>query len=644
MKKRYLLILLAFLNTNPTDAQQKTTYNPYELFSPMLNTTGVSNTRLADGSPSESYWQNKADYEIAVTLNENTNELKASETITYKNNSPTTLGFLWLQLDQNLFAKQSIGQARMPVGERSRYGSASSNFNGGYKIASVKVVGEAGNATYIIADTKMQIRLAKALKANGDMVKIKIEYSFTLPEEGADRCGILKTKNGNIFAVAQWYPRMCVYDDVEGWNALPYLGPGEFYCSYGDFDVSITAPASHIVAASGDLQNAAEVLTPAQLAKLAQAKLSDNTVMIKSEKDVLNPKARLKKDGTLTWKYKMINTRDFAWSSSAAFIWDAARINLPDGKKALAQSVYPVESMGYNNWSRSTEYTKASIENYSKRWYTYPYPNAINVATSISGMEYPGIVFCGSTANQADLFGVTDHEFGHTWFPMIVGSNERKFGWMDEGFNTFINTLAVQDFNNGEYKSSSPDFSLFSSIMFGANTEPIMTTPDAMKESNIGMMLYYKPAYGLTLLRNQILGADRFDFAFKEYIKRWAFKHPTPNDFFRTMNNVSGEDLSWFWTGWFVQNYNLDQSIKQVDTDDGTVVTLENKDKMAMPIILTYQTVSGKSGTINLPVQIWNNTNTFKVKIPEVDAIKTIVIDPSKVYPDLNYTNNSWAK
>jgi hypothetical protein len=266
------------------------------------------------------------------------------------------------------------------------------------------------------------------------------------------------------------------------------------------------------------------------------------------------------------------------------------------------------------------------------------------VASNVGGMEYPGIVFCGSKDETGDLFGVTDHEFGHTWFPMIVGSNERKYGWMDEGFNTFINSLAQKDFNNGEYDGANPNPAMFAGFMFGSGSEPIMSTPDAMKEANIGMMLYYKPAYGLMLLRNNILGPDRFDYAFKEYIKRWAFKHPTPWDFFRTMDNASGENLDWFWKGWFVENYKLDQSIKEVTNDEvkGAIVTLENLDKLAMPVILSYETISGLKGKMNLPVEIWNNTAIFKVKVPTMEAVKSVTIDPDKVYPDMNAGNNKW--
>ncbi|MEO7306715.1 MAG: M1 family metallopeptidase [Ferruginibacter sp.] len=642
----FFILLISGITLHAQDENKvESKYDPYALFKPNFYATGGTISRAATGEPNIGYWQNKADYQLNVSLDDMTNEIKGSVTITYKNNSPHPLPFLWLLVEQNLFNKESRGQARMPLNSRSRYGDSKSSFNGGDKISSVKYA-DGTNADYIITDTRMQIRLPKALKPGGDAIKIKIDYSFTLPEYGADRCGILKTKNGNIFAVAQWYPKMCVFDDVEGWNTLPYLGPSEFYLEYGDFDVSITAPANHIVVCSGELLNEPDVLTPTQQSRMSAAKKSDKTVMIRTEAEITDPSSR-PKGTTLTWHYKINNARDVAWASSKSFIWDAAKINLPSGKTSLAMSVYPVESNGQKGWSRATEYTKGSIENYSKRWYEFPYPCAVNVASNIGGMEYPGIVFCGYKATTDGLFGVTDHEFGHTWFPMIVGSNERKYGWMDEGFNTFINSLADDDFNNGEYKTASPGMEFATNYMFGKNTEPILSTPDALREGNIGNSLYSKPGYGLELLRNEILGPDRFDYAFREYIKRWAFKHPTPWDFFRTMDNASGEDLTWFWKSWFVENYRFNQAIVGVSYDnnkaaDGAIVTIANLEQMALPVNISYETKSGKTGTLKLPVEVWNNTNTWKVKLPTTEELKKVELDAAKVFPDIDFSNNSW--
>ena len=646
IKKTVLFCLLSAV-TFTIFAQEKTiesNYDPHALFSPFFYPAIETITRGANGEPNVGYWQNRADYQITSSLNDITHQITGSVTIKYKNNSPHTLPFLWLQLDQNLFNKDSRGQARMPVDSRSRYGDAKSGFNGGYIITKVQL--NDGVANYIITDSRMQIRLPKPMNAGGDVVKIKIDYSFIIPEYGADRCGILKTKNGEIFAVAQWYPRMCVFDDVQGWNTLPYLGPSEFYLEYGDFDITITAPASHIVVASGELQNPAEVLTATQNSRLASAKKSDKTVVIRSETEVTDPSSR-PKGTTLTWHYKITNARDISWASSKAFIWDAAKINLPSGKTSLAMSVYPAESNGSKAWGRATEYTKKSIENYSKRWLEFPYPAATNVASNVGGMEYPGIVFCGWKATEDQLFGVTDHEFGHTWFPMIVGSNERKYGWMDEGFNTFINSLADDDFNNGEYKQDPRNMESMAEYMFNPNSEAILNTPDAMKEANIGTALYLKPGYGLELLRNEILVIDRFDYAFKTYIQRWAYKHPTPWDFFKTMDNASGEDLSWFWKGWFIENFKLDQAIESVKYEkdselNGAIVTIANLDQLAMPVTIAYETISGKKGNIKLPVEIWNNTYLFKVKLPTTEKLASVTIDPNKVFPDMNFSNNSW--
>jgi hypothetical protein len=650
MQKIILSVILLFIYSITAVAQSEdnieSKYDPHALFSPLFYPAGETAARSVTGAPNTGYWQNKTDYKLTALLNETNHEITGSVIITYKNNSPHVLPFLWLQLDQNLFNKESRGQARMPAEGRSRYGDSKNNFSGGDKIAGVKYE-DGTSVNYIINDTRMQIRLRNAMKPNGDAIKIKIDFSFTLPEYGADRCGILKTKTGDIFTVAQWYPRMCVFDDVRGWNTDPYLGPGEFYLEYGDFEIALTAPASHIVVCSGELQNAAEVLTPLQLKRMDEAKKSDKTVLIRTEKEVADPSSRPKAN-TLTWKYKITNSRDVAWASSKSFIWDAAKINLPGGKTSLAMSVYPAESNGVKAWGRATEYTKGSIENYSKRWFDYPYPVAANVASNVGGMEYPGIVFCGSDATTNGLFGVTDHEFGHTWFPMIVGSNERRYGWMDEGFNTFINSLADDDFNNGEYKNPATSMETMGAYMFGKNTEPVFLTPDAMKEGNIGIALYFKPGYGLELLRNEILGPDRFDYAFKTYISRWAFKHPTPWDFFRSMENAAGEDLAWFWKGWFLENYRLDQSIVSVKYDkdipaNGAIVSIANLEQMAMPVNITYQTKSGVKGSLKLPVEIWNNTSTWKVKLPVTEELLKVSIDEAKVFPDVKFSNNVWT-
>ncbi len=652
LQKKWITIVLVFVSSFVFAQVTQSGYDPYNLFNPNFYPSSVNEFRAADGQPGPKYWTNKANYKIAVTLDDKSDAVKGNVTITYINNSPHALDFLWLYLDQNLFTQESRGQAKMPATGRSRYGDASSKFEGGFNIGDVKVISSVKGkktsiaASKVITDTRMQLRLASPLEANGGTVEISMEYSYNIPQYGADRTGIQATKNGKMYAIAQWYPRMCVYDDIEGWNTLPYLGASEFYLDYGDFEYQITAPAKMIVVGAGDLQNPQDVFTPEQLKRYNEAKKSDKTVIIRSEAEVTEASSRPSKS-TLTWKYVLKNTRDVAWSASEAFILDGARMNFPSGRKGLALSVYPAESNGNNAWERSTEYTKAAIEGYSNRWYEYPYNTAVNVASNVGGMEYPAIVFCGWKAKGGSLWGVTDHEFGHTWFPMIVGSDERKYGWMDEGFNTFINEISTADFNNGEYKEKSRINGLMYKSMFGPGSETVMSTPDALKERNIGMALYYKPGFALTLLRNEILGKDRFDYAFKEYIKRWAYKHPAPWDFFRTMENAAGEDLAWFWKGMFIENYKLDQAISGVtyvrnDPASGALVVIDNLDKMAMPISLTYETVSGKTGSLNIPIEVWQNGNVWTQKLNTTEKLKSVTINKDNVYPDVNPDNNTW--
>ncbi len=635
-----------------TVVSTSTKYDPHVLFTPMNYPQTPNTYRAANGEPGPEYWQNKADYQISAKLNDQNHEVTGTVILSYKNNSPHNLPYLWFQLDQNLFHPSSRGFAKIDPTRRSRYGDAKNPFEGGYQIKSVKIISAAGGKSTetsvdpIITDTRMQIILKKALAAGGDGVKVKIEYSYIVPQYGADRTGRLSTPDGDIYAVAQWYPRICVFDDVRGWNTDPYLGAGEFYLEYGDFDVSITAPSKHIVVSSGELLNPAEVLTPEQLKRYNRAKESDATVIIRSKDEIKSESSRPSKP-ELTWKYRITNARDFAWASSRSFIWDASKINLPDGKKSMAQSVYPAGSDGVKAWGRSTEYAKASIENYSKRWLAYPYPVAVNVASNIGGMEYPGIVFCSANAKEGDLWGVTDHELGHSWYPMIVGSNERRFGWMDEGFNTFINSIASVDFNDGEYKERKLDYHQMSQYMFSGATEGVYLSPDGMNEANIGLALYLKPGYGLSLLRNHVVGEKRFDYAFQKYTRDWAYKHPTPFDFFRSMENSLGEDLGWFWKGMFIENFRLDQAVSKVEylnnnPANGALIYIQNLDRMAMPVVLEYTTKSGTKERKTLPVEIWQNSTQSKVLLRTKEEITSVVIDPDHDFPDFNAANNEW--
>ncbi|MCS3554057.1 MULTISPECIES: M1 family metallopeptidase [unclassified Sphingobacterium] len=646
--KRLPLLSISILSlslSTPSFAQQKSNYSYTEAFAPLFFNNNGDEFRSASGKPGPAYWQNNADYKITATLDDRENTIAGNVEINYSNNSPDQLDYVWLQLDQNMFSKEGRGQAISPL-TKSRYGDANASFDGGYTISSVTdLTGKP--VDYIITDTRMQIRLTQALAAKGGKTGFKIQYSYTIPEYGADRTGILKAAKGNVFAIAQWFPRVCVYDNIRGWNTIPYTGPGEFYREFGNYQVQITAPANHIVVLGGELQNPQEVFTAEQFKRYENAKNSDQTVIIRSAQEVAQANSRPNKK-SLTWKYILNNAQDIAWASSSSFILDAARINLVNGKKSLAISAYPEESNGNNAWERSTEYTKAAIEHYSNKWFDYPYPVAVNVASNVGGMEYPALSFCGNKARAGSLWGVTNHEFGHNWFPMIVSSNEREFGWMDEGFNSFINEIATESFNNGEYFKQVGDPNSQAVRFTDPRLEAIMNTPQSMDERNIGILLYYKPAYGLKLLRNEIIGAERFDYAFKKYISDWAYKHPTPEDFFRSMENGTGENLNWFWRGWFLNNWRLDQAINKVtyiknDPKLGSVITVQNLEKLPMPVVVEATTVSGKKIRKKLPVEVWERNQSFDFKIDSKEPLISVQLDPDKVFPDHVPENNIWT-
>ncbi|HZH35663.1 MAG TPA: M1 family metallopeptidase [Flavisolibacter sp.] len=625
---------------------QASKFNPREIFGLNFYPNTGNDIRSANGSPGPRYWQNRADYKIAVTLDTTQHKISGDAEISYTNNSPDALGYLWLQLDQNIFRSDSRSTGTSaPSGGRF----ANTGFTQGHVIKSltVEVDGKKYSPRYIVNDTRMQVWLQDALKSSGHKAKLSIAFEFTVPEYGTDRMGRLRTKNGWVYTIAQWYPRMAVYDDQQGWNTLPYLGQGEFYLEYGDFDYAITAPSNLLIVGSGELQNEKEVYTSEQVSRLSQARASDKTVAIRTANEIGDKSSR-PSAGQLTWRFRMQNARDVAWGASRGFVVDAARINLPSGKKSLAMSAYPVESIKENGWQRSTEFVKASIEHYSSQWFEYPYAAAVNVAGIVGGMEYPGIVFCSYMSSGADLWGVTDHEFGHIWFPMIVGTNERKYAWMDEGFNTFINGLSTRAFNKGEFNT----FSYFGGeemlkFTFGEKMDPLYTRPDQVTEFNLGTAAYDKPAQMLTALREIVLGPERFDAAFREYIRVWAYKHPTPWDFFRTMDNAAGEELSWFWRSWVFNNYKFDVALRSVtptstNPSHGVAITLSNLEQMVMPVPILVKEANGKTQTLTVPVESWMRGSDATFYVYPTSKITEVIVDPDKKLPDVNRKNNTW--
>lgn len=649
LKSQNFILLLLIIFSGKVAAQTKdpvSVFDPHELFTQDFYSHNGNEFRSANGAPGPAYWQNRADYDIKASIDTVRNSLTASETIHYTNNSPDELSSLWLEIAQNTY-KEGSGSDFYSSRSRKQHTE-------GFQFSQIKISlnGETTDADYIIDDTRMQIRLAKDLKSKGE-IEIKIEYNYQIPGSFGGRTDYFSTKNGKIYEIAQWYPRMAVYDNLRGWNTLPFLGSGEFYSEYGDFDYTVTVPQGMIVAGSGELQNEEEVLTASQQKRLEKARKSDKTVFIRTKEEVEKQKG----NGKLkSWHFKMENTRDVAFGASSAYIWDAARVNLPEGKSCLAMSVYPVESAGAEKWDRSTEFLKESIEYYSKKWLVYPYPVAVNEAGVAGGMEYPGILFDGMNWSADDLYMVTAHEIGHNWFPMIVGSDERRYAWMDEGLNTFINIYAAEDFNNGEYapkrdgeyapgKGNPADEIL--PLLKDKQAPSMMARADMLTEKYRHPLVYFKPAFGLVLLREVILGHDKFDYAFKEYTHRWAFKHPSPEDFFRTMENESGYDLSWFWKEWFFNNWELDLAVTSVsytdeDASKGVDIAVENLQKMAMPFTLQVNLKDGSKQEIKAPVETWLQGDKHVIHVNTTSEVKSVKIDPKEMLPDSNRENNTW--
>ena len=633
-------LVFALLFTTPASAQQAdapahngATFAPLDL--PQPNTH-----RTASGEPGPDYWQQRTDYRIEATLDPATHRLSGTETITYTNNSPHALDYLWLQLDQNLFAPDSRGARLQPPDTRW------TGFfdGGGFDINRVDLIrGDVRMpASYLIDDTRLRIALERPMPPGGSSIRIEIDFAFTVPEYGADRMGRLDVAQGTVYEFAQWYPRLFVYDDVNGWNPMPYLGQGEFFLEYGTFDVEISVPRDFVVVATGELQNDAVVWTEEQRLRLGQALRSDETIAIIAEDEVGTPESRPIAEEMVTWIFHAEEVRDFAWAASQAFIIDAA-----GWEGTLLMSAYPREGLGTGGetgWEASTQYMRHTIAHYSEQWFRYPYPVAVNVAGVVGGMEYPGIVFCSVQARDQGLFGVTDHEFGHTWFPMIVGNDERRHAWMDEGFNTFINYYSNRAFYGDAAERSvrtAPE-TIAGRMQEPIADQPIYTYPDHLRRAGRGFLAYRKPGAGLILLRDYILGPERFDAAFREYIERWAYKHPQPADFFRTIEDVAGEDLTWFWRGWFFSTDRLDQAVVGVSAEDeGVVVEITHREALLMPVVLALRYGDGTTERRRIPVEAFATSNTHRFHLARPDLVG-ITLDPDGLLPDIDRSNNTW--
>ena len=647
---RFTILALVCGVTSTAAAQQAgttalLTVADTSIFAPL--TLPVSNTvRTASGAPGAGYWQNRADYDIAATLDTATKSLRGQLALRYTNRSPDTLRHVWLQTEQNAFKANSLNAFIFP--QDSRFGAR--GFEGGLIIDRFDqlVPGVAkGPVKHVKVsrrdnETMLKVDLAEPL-APGKTATFDLAWHFLIPEHGADRMG----RDGALYELAQWYPRMAVYDDVRGWNTDPYLGQGEFYLDYGDYTLALTVPAGYIVAATGALKNGAEVLTPLQQARIAKAATADTIIRIITAADLTNGSARLRTSGTMTWKFAANNVRDAVFAASPEYQWDATSY-----QGILAMGYY--RSSAASNWHDAADQSRMSIKEYSERWFPYPWPHISAVEGPISGMEYPMIAMEGKSEDVFDLYNVVTHEIGHMWFPMIVGSNERIYMWQDEGFNTFINTFSAArryPDKGDQLARAAEERGIIEQVMQAGVDKPVDINPDRINEQFLGIAAYLKPSVGLQLLRQEILGPEAFDDAFRSYVARWAFKHPTPADFYRTMMDVGGRRLDWFFREWFIENARFDQSVEMVSSrvvGDSTKVTVlyGNRQRGVLPIIARFSFTDGTSQDFRYPAEVWS-TNSAKYLRRYAIAGKQVLkveLDPEHRLVDIDRANNSWTK
>jgi len=627
------LLVAASINARSLIAQGDT--SPFR----RLDLPAANEYRTGAGRPGPKYWQQRADYRIKATLDPDKNEVRGTETIHYVNHSPDALPYLWLFVEQNLCERESITNVLNQPPLKflgSEFDFSCQGFAGGGRLAYLRLGRGAPQAELKRTryGTTLRVELPRPL-APGASIDLDLGWSFNVPRQGGGRMG----HDGALYEIAQWYPRLCVYDDVHGWNHEPYIGAGEFYLEYGSYDVAVTVPANYIVAATGQLRNADSVLTAAQRSRLARARTSDTAIAIIGKDEAANISlTRPRSTGTLTWHFTADSVRDVAFAAGPGMRWDASGYH-----GILIETLYRTTA---DKWVEANRMAREAIKYFSEQWYPYPYSHATTVEGPIEGMEYPMLTFVPNSPTREDQQWALAHEFGHEWFPMIVGSNERLYPWMDEGFNTFIDLRnAANYFKGTAYGDSIEQHPLHLAVEHSGVTEqPLISNPTEVHD--LFWTGYQKPALMMQTLRFEVLGQARFDAAFREYIRTWAFKHPTPADFFRIMRDASGMELDWFWRGWVMTTAHLDQSVDSVrrESEKGSVIVIRNRGTMVMPAELELTFTDGAKGIVRLPVEMWNLGPVFEYHLADVRRVRQVVIDPRQVLPDMDRKNNTWKE
>ncbi len=602
----------------------------------------AAKTRLRTGQPGPLYWQQWSEYRLKADLNPVSKRLTGQGTITYHNRSPNTLDAVYVQLLGNLFSPSSRHNTDVPWAVEG--------------VELNKVVAQGTELTrssgqgpgYNVNGTIMEIRLPKPLESGGS-AEFSIDWRLRVPPDGAPRGG----QDGEVYYISYWYPQMAVYDDVNGWQIDQYLGNAEFYMGYGNYDVTLTVPAGWLVTGTGQLVNRDDVLTEQTKARLDSAAHASQVVQVVKETDRGAGKATTAgKDGRLTWHFKAENVRDFAWGTSEKYLWDAVPAAVgdrdDDGRPdtSLVESFYRPE-MRSSHWDQAAHYGQHSVQFFSHYLWPYPYPHmtAVDGPTSCGGMEYPMMTCIGGQWDTLNMYEVVDHEIGHMWFPMMVGSDEKRYAWMDEGITQFIQSQGMADFFKGyddEAQNRAPYLSL---AEVGGEVE-LMRHGDRYPNYNAyGVASYYKMATIMVALRG-VLGTDTFNRALREYGRRWMYKHPTPYDFFATFENVSGQDLSWFWRTWFFETWKLDQAIDTVTTaGDSLDVVVSSRGKAPMPVHLVVTRTDGVVDSLTAPASVWfDGTKRTTMRVAKETTVKTIEIDPKNDFPDVDRENQIWPR
>jgi hypothetical protein len=628
----YLIFCYSIIKAQSNEA---VVYNATTAFALPENSSAAS-ARTPDGRPGAGYRQNQADYQVAVSFDTASRVINGVAQITYTNNSEQTLPYIWLVAGQNRFRKDSR-VAQLTPAKGTRFGVQ--EYTAGCEITSMETGATKKTlqtAAYQVTDSYLKVMLSAPLLP-GKKTTIRVGYHFQLPYNGSDYMGILNTAHGAVYQLGSMFPRVAVYDDIQGWNVLS----SGYFVEPGTLDVRITVPAGLIVQGTGELKNPEEVLSPALLTRYRHAWKSDTVVSIRSAAEVTAPAPG--QNGSRTWRFVTGHAGDGMWGISAAFCWDAVKVNLPSGRTALAMALYPPESNP--EWRSITGQMKRMLEMYSGLWTPYPYTTSVNIAGSITGVAAPAVAVIDyrKSSYGNTLWTKTNHELGHTWFNIMIAADS-KHGWMAEGLNTFINLVNCDTLRGeGPFKVSEAVNRLSANIGI-----PALNTPAASVRPGImAMVMYIKPAVALSLLRNKIIGKEKFDPVFRDFMTEWAFKHPAPGDFFRMMENGTGEDLGWFWRGWFLNDWKLDQAIKEVvyvnnDPAQGVNITMVNRGEQVMPVDVEIRETNGKSTLLHFPAQVWQADSVHTFHYTSSVPLENVILDPGREIPDIDRSNNAW--